>query len=174
MCLFLLDEVECETLKTITKDEVLSLLMTHIHPSSRTRSKLSVHTYSQTVPSPRMSLAASAELLKHLKAAGIPVQEGPYNAAAAMQFSVAVNQTAWRDYFEKDMPEFNKKTAAQLIALMPKLVKMYPLEEAGSDAPVKLPEGTIFIEDIAEFKSTLPLGKAAHPVEIYSDFGSKL
>jgi len=171
---FLRHEIECETLRTITKDEVLSLLMTHIHPSSLTRSKISAHFCSQVAPSPRMSLAASAELLKHLKAAGIPVQEGPFNAAAAMQFSVQVNQNFWTSFFEKDMPEFDKGVAAHLIALMPKLAKMYPHEEPGSAGPVKLPENTIFIENIAEFKSTLPLGKASFPVEVYADFSSKL
>lgn len=121
-----------------------------------------------------MSLTASAELLKHLKAAGIPVQEVPFNAAAAMQFSVTVNQNYWTAFFEKDMPEFDKGVAAHLIALMPKLAKMYPHEEPGSAGPVKLSGDTIFIDNIAEFKSTLPLSKAAFPVEVYTDFGSKL
>jgi len=170
---FLEYEIECETLRTITKDEVLSLFMSHIHPSSPTRSKLSAHFCSQVGPSPRMSLAASAELLKHLKAAGIPVQEVPFNAAAAMQSSVTVNQNYWTAFFEKDMPEFDKGVAAHLIALMPKLAKMYPHEEPGSAGPVKLPGDTIFIDNIAEFKSTLPLSKAAFPVEVYTDFGSK-
>jgi len=167
-------EIDAEAIQTVTRAEVLSLFTEFIYPESPTRSKLSVHLRSQTAPSPRLSLAASAILLQHLKAAGIPVQEVPYNAAAAMQLTVAINQSVWAGFFEKDMPAFNKTVASELVALIAKLAKLHPVIGDGTDAEVKLREGTVYIDDMAALKCTLTLSKAASPVEVYSDLGSKL
>jgi insulysin len=47
-------------LEEITKKDVL-LFMKHIHPSSPSRSKLSVHLVSQKLPSPKIITIAAAE-----------------------------------------------------------------------------------------------------------------
>lgn len=167
-------EVDSETLKTITKDEVLSLLKTYIHPDSPTRSKISLHLCSQQTPSPRVSLKAADALLVHFKAAGIPVKEAEFNAAAAMQLSVAVHQAAWVNYFEVDDPTFDKKVAKHLVELIATVAKQYPVKEDG-EGTATLREGAVYIDDLAALKSRLMLSKAATPVENYSDLtGSKL
>lgn len=114
-------------------------------------------------------------LLEHLKAAGIPVQEAPYNAAAAMELTVDTNQTVWTQFFAKD-PTFDKVVAVNLIKMIDTFAKKYPAASRPNEAAeAKLVEGTEFIDDLATLKARLTLSKAATPVEIYSDLvGSKL
>lgn len=162
-----------EIIKTLSKEDISSFLMTYVHPDSPTRSKISVHLCSQQSPSPRVSLKAAHVLLGHFKAAGIPVNEKEFNATAGLQLSTAIHQKAWRDYFEKDDPTFDKKIAADLVDLIVKVAKQHPVEEGGAEA--RLREGTVYVDSVAALKRKLMLGPAATPVENYSDLaGSKL
>lgn len=166
-------DLEADIVKSLSKDDVLSFFMAYVHPDSPTRSKLSVHLCSQKSPSPRVSLKAAQVLLAHFKAAGIPVKEAEFNAAAKLQLSTDVHQAAWRDYFEKDDPAFDKKIAAELVDLIAKVAKQYPLEDDSVDG--KLKDGTVYIDNMAALKSRLLLGPAATPLETYSDLSeSKL
>lgn len=147
--------------------------MAYVHPDSPSRSKISVHLCSQKFPSPRVSLRAAHVLLGHFKAAGIPVKETEFNATAKLQLSTVVHQTAWRDYFEKDDPTFDKRIAAELVDLIAKVAKQHPVEDGSVDG--KLKEGAVYIDNMAVLKSRLTLGPAAVPVETYSDLSeSKL
>lgn len=132
-----------------------------------------MHLCSQQAPSPRVSLKAAHVLLGHFKAAGIPVKVKEFNETAALQLSTAIHQKAWRDYFEKDDPTFDKKIAAELVELIAKVAKQHPVEGEGGAVPIK--EGTIYIDSVAALKRRLLLSPAATPVENYSDLtGSKL
>jgi len=172
-CDFLSREFEAEILKSLSKDDVLAFLMAYVHPNSPTRSKLSVHLCSQKSQSPRVSAKAANVLLGHFKAAGIPVKEAEFNAAAKLQLSTDVHQAAWRNYFEKEDPTFDKKIAAELVDLIAKVAKQHPLEDDHADG--KLKEGAVYIDNVAALKSRLTLGPAATPVEAYPNLsGSKL
>lgn len=163
-----------EIIKTLTKEDISSFLMTYVHPDSPTRSKISVHLCSQQSPSPRVSLKAAHVLLEHFKAASIPVNEKEFNAMAGLHLSTAIHQKAWRDYFEKDDPTFDKKIAAELVDLIVKVAKQHPVVEEGG-AEARLREGAVYIDSVAALKRKLMLGPAATPVENYSDLaGSKL
>jgi insulysin len=149
--------------------------MTYIHPSSPTRSKLSVHSCSQKSSPPRVSLEASALLLKHFKAANVPVEEGPYNALAKLQLPSSSVQDTWRKYFEKDDPRFDPKLAQQLLELIPKLAKQHPVLEIENDGLTKPVHAPVYVDDIAALKARMTLGKAAIPVENWLDLSvSKL
>jgi insulysin len=166
-------ESETETVRSLSKNDVLSFLMAYVHPDSPTRSKISVHLCSQKFPSPRVSLRAAHVLLERFKAVGIPVKEAEFNAAARLQLPTDVHQTAWRDYFEKDDPTFDKRIAAELVDLIAKVAKQYPVE--GDSVDGKLKEGAVYIDNMAALRSRLTLGPAAVPIETYSDLsGSKL
>lgn len=118
-------------------------------------------------------MKAAHVLLGHFKAAGIPVNEKEFNATAGLQLSTTIHQKAWRDYFEKDDPTFDKKIAADLVDLIVKVAKQHPVEEGGAEA--RLREGTVYIDNVAALKRKLMLGPSATPVENYSDLaGSKL
>jgi hypothetical protein len=114
--------------------------------------------------------------LEHLKAAGIPVEEGPYNQGAEMELPVEFNQKLWAAYFTEQSPEFDKTVAKDLVELIAKLAKQYPVEDPDDDEidAVKLGEGTVYVDDLAALRSSLTLGKAAKPMEIYNDLPSKL
>ena len=149
--------------------------MTYIHPSSPTRSKLSIHLSSQKAPSPRVSLKAAEVLLGQFKAAGVPVQEGPYNAAAKLELSANIHQAQWKTYFEND-PTFDEKVAAELVESIARVAKKYPVEEkvVESEGIVKPVHAPVYIDEVSALKARMTLGKAAIPVENWSDLGSKL
>jgi hypothetical protein len=169
----MLGEFEAEILKSLSKDDVLAfswLMSIPTHP---------LEASFQFIFAPRnrghlVSLSRLRNvLLAHFKAAGIPVKEAEFNAAAGLQLSTDVHQAAWRNYFEKEDPTFDKKIAAELVDLIAKVAKQHPLEEDHADG--KLKEGAVYIDNMAALKSRLMLGPAATPVEAYPNLsGSKL
>ena len=169
-------DVASETLRAISKPEALSLLITYVHPSSFTRSKVSAHLRSQAGPSPKTSRAASAVFLERLKAAGIPVQEEPYNERAEAELPVDLNQKLWSTFFKDQRPDFDKMVAKELVELIAKLAKQYPVKDVDGDEAdrVEPREGTVYVDDRAPLRSPLTLGRAAKPMEIYNDLTSEL
>lgn len=163
-------------IKTLTKDDVATLFATYIHHDSPSRSKVSVHLCSQQTPSPRVSIKAADVLMHHFKDAGVPVKEKEYTAASSLQLSVVLHQKTWKDYFDKEDPTFDRKIAAELIEMIPKVAKQFPVQElSGAPGDVRLREGTVYVDSIPALKRRLMLGPAAIPVEAYSDLAvSKL
>lgn len=162
-------------IRKLTKDDVAKFFAEYIHQDSPCRAKLSVHLCSQQTPSPRVSIKAADVLMHLFKDAGVPVKEKEYTAASSLQLSVVLHQKTWRDYFDKEDPMFDRKIAADLIEMIPKIAKQYPVIEKGATGEAKLREGAVYVDSIPALKRRLMLGPAAIPVDSYSDLtGSKL
>ncbi|KAE9395045.1 insulin-degrading enzyme [Gymnopus androsaceus JB14] len=142
--------VDADVLKDVTKDEVYALFMSHMHPSSKTRSKLSVQMTSQKVRPKRVSVAA-AEAFK-----GLLRDSGMDNAGA------------WRKNISYEMPtaeEFQrywagvlagKEEAQGLLQSIPKLVQVHP---AAGEGPDPRRSDATYIGDMKEFRAGLQLSE---------------
>ncbi|KAJ3510226.1 hypothetical protein NLJ89_g4805 [Agrocybe chaxingu] len=157
---FLRNEKDANLLTTITKDDVLRLFLSNVHPSSATRSKLSVHMISQK---PRLKRVSSA---------------------AAQAFEVLVHQSfpdieamAWRSAIEGEIPsliEFgqywmkilNSDTGRKLLSQLPQLVEEYPAAEEDEDR--RRPDVT-YIEDKKAFKNGLTVSVDPGPMVEWND-----
>ena len=133
-------------MKTITKDDVLSLFMTHVHPASKTRTKISVHMVSQKIPTKKVSPAASQafETLVH-------------------EAFPDVDEKAWKESVESDglsLVEFghywlkvlDSDEGRKFLAQLPVLVDKYPVDGEGED---RRRSEVTYIEDPKAFKAGL-------------------
>lgn len=144
--------MDADILKNVTKDEVYSLFMTHVHPSSKTRSKLSVQMSSQKIRPKRVSAAAAEAFETLLRGSSV----------------VDVVAGAWRQNISDETPaieEFQKywaealvgnEAARGLLDSIPKLVQTYPVAGEGPD---QKREDATYIGDMKEFRAGLEVSE---------------
>jgi insulysin len=157
-----LDENDAKLLKDITKDDVLSLFLFHVHPSSTIRAKLSVHMRSQK-PRPKKVSAAAAQAFEVLV------------RGAALD----VDETAWRDALGSDgnpsVTDFemywkglliDKEGGVDLLGAISGLVERYPVEGEGEDG---VKAGAQYIEDLNIFRDGLAVSVDPGPMVQWGD-----
>ncbi|KAF8163442.1 Metalloenzyme, LuxS/M16 peptidase-like protein [Crassisporium funariophilum] len=157
---FFRHQKDAELLRTITKENVMNLFMSKVHPSSQTRSKLSVHMVSQKA------------------------QPNKLSASAAQAFEVLVHQThptldekAWRESVEGDTPnlvEFaqywmkvlNTEDGKKVMMQLPGLMEKYPVDGEGED---RKRSDVVYIEDMKAFKAGLAASVDPGPMVQWND-----
>ncbi|KZV96205.1 hypothetical protein EXIGLDRAFT_747787 [Exidia glandulosa HHB12029] len=158
---FLRREIDVETLRTLSKEDMIDFVSTYFLPSSPERRKLSIHLKGRPKVDARFSVAASQAFLPILKEHGVPVTEADYTASSAAEPPVDAVKEFWKNTLE-GMPNVSAESARVLIENIERLALAHPVQVvAATDA---LPEGTVLIPDLAQFKLTLPLSAAATPV----------
>lgn len=142
---------DVEQIKQTTKQEIIDIFMKHVHYSSKTRSKLSIHMDSQV---PSTSKGPVQELMDALAAKHVPVSEdgvkelGDHPSTADVQAFARDCLVAASEIPEKDRAELETAVAA------------FKAPEA-----VALRETNVYIEDIVGWKASLKCSAAARPVE---------
>ncbi|KAF5373799.1 hypothetical protein D9758_000838 [Tetrapyrgos nigripes] len=158
---FYRNTTDADMLQEITKDDVLSLFMSKVHPSSKSRSKLSVHMKSRK-PSPKHVSTAAVQALETL----------------LRDSNLELNGVAWKETLGEETPKLDafqtywagvlggKEGGEAILAAIPELVKKYPLEGEGVD-PVQ--DGVTFIEDLKVFRSKLQVAVDPGPMVNWGD-----
>ncbi|KAG5647302.1 hypothetical protein DXG03_000839 [Asterophora parasitica] len=145
---FLRKEKDAALLKTVTKDDILKLFLSHVHPSSATRSKLSIQMIAQK-PRPRtVSAAASQAFVALLREASVEVDEAVWKQSLGSDGTPLATDFAnyWSQVFAA------KENALKLLDTIPGLVEKYPVAGEGKD-PARV--GVSYIKDLKEFKAGL-------------------
>lgn len=154
------EDINVQALKNITKEDVIRLFMSRVHPSSSTRSTLAVHMRSQKPRLQKVS-AAAAQAFETLVA----------------DANLGINATAWKDALGSDpnpsLVDFGKywksvlegKTPqdvlSSLLVGMLSLMEKYPVEEEADEVR----EGARIIEDMKAFKASLKVADPAPVVQ---------
>ncbi|RXW22316.1 hypothetical protein EST38_g3526 [Candolleomyces aberdarensis] len=157
---FLRNENDAKLLDTVTKDEMQSLFVTRVHPSSPSRSKLSVHMISQKARPKRVSVEATTA----------------FEAAVSQQFPL-VDPKAWKADLEEtpllqDFTAYWKgklgedEKAQALLKTVPSLVEQYPLE---GERQHFSKQGATYIQDIKQFKQSLQPSVDPGPLVEWND-----
>lgn len=136
----------------ITKDEILAHFMKHVHPSSPTRSKLSLHLRSQKPRAGHISRPAADAFEAAARDAGVPVEEIGWREEL---YSDGEPTSAEFGKFWQGQPAMASvapAVAVQLLAKMQALVVEFPAEK---DAEGEMPAGVTRIEDLAAFRQSL-------------------
>ncbi|KAJ7172120.1 Metalloenzyme, LuxS/M16 peptidase-like protein [Mycena filopes] len=146
---FLRSEKDAEFIQGVTKEDVLKMFLTDLHPASKTRAKLSVHMKSQKPRQPRVSSAAAEAftvLVREKALAG--VTEADWKDAPSGE-----EPTALPD-FEKYWGGVltGKESGQDLLSSIPDLVAKYPVPGEGEDHPRP---GVTYVTDVEAFKSGL-------------------
>lgn len=157
------DENDARLLKTITKDDLLSVFLTHVHPSSPTRSKLSVHMRSVKPRPKKVSTAASDAFATLVHEAQLDVDQSKWKEYLGDGTPLASDFTSyWQQVFaSKDSVE-----GKRLLDLIPELVKKYPAEGEGEE---QVRSDVTYIKDLKSFKAGLKVSVDPGPMVQWGD-----
>jgi len=160
---FLRKENDARLLKTITKDDVLKLFLSHVHPSSATRSKLSVHMISQKPRPKKISAAASQAFGALLREANVDVDENMWKESLGGDGTPLATDFAnyWKQVFASKGGD-----ARKLVDAIPELVEKYTVDGEGKD-PVR--SDVSYIKDLKEFKAGLARSVDPGPMVQWGD-----
>ncbi|KIP12311.1 hypothetical protein PHLGIDRAFT_21111 [Phlebiopsis gigantea 11061_1 CR5-6] len=162
-----------DILKTLTKDDLVTLFKSHVHHSSPSRAKLAVHLKAQKTRPKRISEAAVAAFAESLEKKGTSVDQAKWKEELFSSGEPALTQatTYWQQLLvgEKSLSEDEVKVVLHT------LLKFSEESPAASDYEGKLKEGTSLVEDPKGYRSTLRLTELPHPVVDWNDLpNSKL
>lgn len=155
-----LDEKDASFLKTITKDDVLSLFFTHVHPASKTRTKLSIHMVSQKIRAKKVSITASQAFETLVHKAFPDVDEKAWKESVE---SDALSLVEFGHYWLKVL---DSDEGRKLLAQLPLLVDKYPVDGEGED-PKR--SDVTYIEDLKAFKAGLAVSVDPGPFVQWND-----
>lgn len=155
-----LGEKDVSLLKTITKDDVLSLFMTHIHPASKTRAKLSIHMVSQKIRPKKVSIAASQAFETLVREAFPDIDEKAWKESGEND---ALNLVEYGRYWLKIL---DSDEGRKFLAQLPVLVDKYPVDGEGED---RRRSDVTYIEDPKAFKAGLTVSVDPGPFVQWND-----
>ncbi|KAG5354057.1 hypothetical protein C0989_009755 [Termitomyces sp. Mn162] len=144
---FLRRENDARLLRSVTKNDVLDLFLSCVHPSSATRSKLSVHMISQKTRPKKVSVAASQAFDVLLREAGVKFDAETWKKSLGDEKPLATDFiNYWKQVLEIE------PNAARLLSAIPEFVERYPVPGESKDVPRS---NVTYINDIKAFKTSL-------------------
>jgi insulysin len=151
-------------LTTVNKHDVLSLFLTRVHPSSKARSKLSIHAQSQKPPSKHVSRAAADAFAQVVQEHGVQNEDVDWSASlyADGEPTEAKFSTFWKDALVGAPVE----TSDKLFAALPHLLERFPAQK---DAQGSLPEDVTHIKDILALRKSLKVSEYPKPLVAWND-----
>jgi len=155
---------DAEYLKTVSKQDVLSLFLTRVHPSSKTRSKLSIHVQSQKPRSKHVSRSAADAFAQAVQEHGIQIESIDWNASLYADGEPTETQFSafWKDALFKAPTE----TSGEVFTGLPQLLEQFPAQK---DAQGSLSEDVIHIKDIGAFRKSLTVSEYPRPLVAWND-----
>ncbi|KAJ7286255.1 Metalloenzyme, LuxS/M16 peptidase-like protein [Mycena rebaudengoi] len=153
------DEKDAEFIQSVTKEDVLNMFLSDLHPASKTRSKLSVHMRSQKPRPPKVSSAAAEAFVALVRSKGLveTVTEAVLKDAPGGDDAPSLPdfERYWKAVLNGD------EGGRELFAMIPDLVAKYPVPGEGEDAPRP---GVTYITDLNQFKKGLEVSVDPGPM----------
>jgi insulysin len=170
------DANDAEFLKTISKPDLISFFMQHVHPSSPTRAKLSVHMQSQKPPVKHVSEAAAGMFATMLQEAGLLLPSSDINWREGVMEHGAPSVPDFLKFWGTSLsaqagpqtqPDPEKVAKAkEIFEKLLELLARYPDE---GDSEGKLREDVVLIEDVKKFKDGLEVTDLPKPLVEWGD-----
>ncbi|KAL1720055.1 Metalloenzyme, LuxS/M16 peptidase-like protein [Schizophyllum commune] len=159
---FLRYERNAELLDNVTKDQVMSLFMERVHPSSTIRSKLSVHARSKKPKPQPISLAAAEAFENVVRGADLGVDASAWRDAVGGEDTISLH-----DFGKHWVGVLGQKEGGKaLLAKIPELMKAHPAEVPSEERKL---DQVKFIDDLKAFKSTLQVAPNPGPMVQWGD-----
>ncbi|KAG6814549.1 hypothetical protein H0H92_000076 [Tricholoma furcatifolium] len=158
---FLRRQNDARSLETVTKGDVLQLFLSRVHPSSATRSKLSIHMVSQKPRPKKVSVTASQEFAALLREAGVEVDSEVWKESLGADGTPLATDFAnyWRQVLDI-------KDTSSLLDALPELVEKYPIPGEGKVIPRC---DVTHIKDLKAFKAGLTYSVDPGPMAQWGD-----
>jgi insulysin len=151
-------------LKTVSKDDVLSLFLTRVHPSSKTRSKLSIHVQSQKPQPKHVSRAAADAFALAVQEHGAEIEDIDW--IASLYADGEPTETQFSAFWKDSLVEAPAETSDEVFAALPQLLEQFPAQQ---DAQGSLSEDVIHIKDIVAFRKSLKASERPKPLVAWND-----
>ncbi len=155
---------DAEYLTGVSKDDVLSLFLTRVHPSSKTRSKLSIHLQSQKPRSKHVSRAAADAFAQAVQEHGTEIEGINWNAS--LYADGEPTETQFSAFWKDELVEAPAETSDKVFAALPHLLEQFPAQK---DAQGSLSEDVIHIKDVVAFRKSLKVSENPKPLVDWND-----
>jgi len=156
------DENDARLLNTITKDDVLALFLTYVHPSSPSRSKFSVHMCSLKPRPKKVSATASREFEALVRKAQLEVDEAKWKESLGDDGTPLL--VDFLNYWKQILS--SKERGSQLLEVLPELVEKYPVPGEGED---RARSDVTYVQDLKAFKGNLTVSVDPGPMVQWGD-----
>lgn len=133
--------------------------MTKVHPSSKSRSKLSVHMKSTKARQPRVSEEAAKQFAKLVREKMPDVDESAWKDLGEGVHTLADFQSHWAQALKG-------RDVSELMAAFPAIVEEFPVQGEGVDKPR---DGVEYIQDPTLFRTTLKVAPETGPLVEWGD-----
>jgi len=155
---------DAEFLKTVSKQDILSLFLSRAHPSSKTRSKLSIHVKSQKPRPKHISRTAADAFAQVVQENDIRIDEADWSAS--MFADGEPTETQFSAFWKDALAEAPEGTSDRLLAALPHLLERFPAQK---DAQGSLTKDVVHIDDILAFKKSLKVSEYPKPLVAWND-----
>jgi len=154
---------DSDLLTEISKDEVLELFLSRVHPAGVKRSKLSIQLQSRKPRPPRISAAAATAFEALVGAANIFVNGAGWKEDLTDENPLVSDFVKhWQDALS-GVDDQGKLT---LMKRIPELMVLYPVDDEVRDAKTA---GVTFVEDVKDFKASLQVTELPKPLVAWGD-----
>ena len=155
---------DVEYLMTVTKQDVLSLFLARVHPSSKTRSKLSIHLQSQKPPEKHVSRVAADAFAGFVHEHDVEIED--VNWSTSLYADGEPIETQFSAFWKEALVRAPVEKSDKLFAALPHLLEHFPAQK---DAQGSLPENVIHIKDLVAFRNSLKVSEYPKPLVAWND-----
>ena len=148
----------------VSKQDIVSLFLTRVHPSSKKRSKLSIHLQSQKPQPKHVSRDAAYAFAQIAHEQGFNLEEVDWSGSLYADGEPSEIQFA--TFWKNTLTEGPAGAAEKIFAALPQLTERFPAER---DATGSLKEDVVFIKDIATFRKSLQVSEPPKPLVAWND-----
>ncbi|KAH9950182.1 insulin-degrading enzyme [Amylocystis lapponica] len=169
---FLRCDNDADLVKTITKEDVISMFLSRIHPSSSSRAKLSVHLRSQKPPAQKISNSAMEAFESLVTARGITVDGQRWRSELTGNGEPLVSH--FERYWQATLagePAVTPEVGKEIMASLPALLEQHP---APTESKGKIKDGVVFIEDPKAFRASLKVSALPKPLVDWGDLPTSI
>lgn len=157
-----------EIIPDVTKDDVLSLFKTHVHHSSPTRAKTSIHLRSQKPRPARVSEAALAAFEHKAKESGLKAGPIGWKDELFTHGEPLLTQAVsyWQPILLSEDSGIAAEDGNKLLAMLSELAQQHP---AQSNDEGKLKPGAVLVEDPLACRASRKVTEYPTPVVEWGD-----
>jgi insulysin len=157
-------ENDANELQKVSKQDVLDLFLSRVHPSASRRSKLSIHIRSQKPRPKKISTAAAQAFESIVRLNGAAILNEWQDELGSDQPPIADFVKYWQAILVED--KWTPDATKELLMKIPPLMEKYPADE-GDDNAVR--EGATYIKDVKTFKAALTVSEDPKPLVEWGD-----
>ena len=155
---------DADFLGAVSKQDILSLFLTRVHPSSKTRSKLSIHIQSQKPQPKHVSHAAAYAFVQIAHEQGFNLEGVDWNSS--LYADGEASEIQFTTFWKNTLTEGPAGAVEKIFAALPHLTERFPAER---DATGSLKEDVIHIKDVPAFRKSLQVSEPPKPLVVWND-----